>query len=211
MGHPLVWLCQGKTWPPVTPNSSWPGGHRHARSVDIELVQSAVRIVPGAVGIIRPCRMCDSAVERQPGVVAIIDAVPRMMGVRRSSAVLNVLRKRLPAVLTKGPPNLRIVIGDAVGVTRPSGTKIVAGVVPAERDVPGCGVKRNLWQELTIPGVVVVYPYARAPGRAVIVRIPDVDVHVVAFVLLLQRVRQVHSAVVRATGTVPSQARLGID
>jgi hypothetical protein len=88
-----------------TPSRLCPGRRRHARSVDIELVQSAVRIVPSAVGIVRPCRMCDSAVERQPGVVAIIDAVLRIMGVRRSCADLNVLRERLPAVRTKGPPN----------------------------------------------------------------------------------------------------------
>src|SRR6266478_8326681 len=155
--------------------------------------------------------MCYSAVERQPGVVAVVNAVLRSMGVRRSGADLNVFGKRLPAVGTKRAPNLRIGIGDAVGVTRPAGAKIVAGVIPDDRDIAGCGIKRNLREKLTILGVVVVYPYARAPGRAVIVRIADENVSVVAFVLLLQRVHQVHAAVVRATGTVPGQARLGVN
>src|SRR5216683_3233094 len=90
--HPAVERRFSTAFPVLicTPNNSWPGGRRHPRSVDIELVQSAVRIVSGAVGIVRPCWMCDSAVERQPGVIAIIDAVVRVTGVRRSSADLNV-------------------------------------------------------------------------------------------------------------------------
>src|SRR5258708_25601496 len=117
--------------------------------------------------------MCDSAVERQPGVVAVVNAVLRIMGVRRSGADLDVLGKRLPSVGTKRAPDLCIGIGDTIGVTRPPGAKIVAGVIPDERDIPGCGVERNLREELTILGIVVVYPYARAPSRAVIVRIAD--------------------------------------
>src|SRR5882757_8707746 len=155
--------------------------------------------------------MCDSAVERQSRVVTVVNAVVCIEGIRRSGADLNVLGKRLPSVGTKRAPDLRIVIGDAVGVTRPPDAKIVAGVIPDDRDIPGCGVERNLREELTIPGIVVVHPYARAPSRAVIVRIADVDVGVIAFVLLLQRVHQVHAAIVRAAGTIPCQARLGVN
>src|SRR5260370_10487600 len=155
--------------------------------------------------------MCDSAVERQPRVVAVVNAVLRITGVRRSGADLNVLGKRLPSVGTKRAPDLRIGIGDAVGVTGPPGAKIGAGVIPDDRDIPGCGVEGNLRQELTILGAVVVHPYARAPSRAVIVRIADVNVSVVAFVLLLQRVHQVRPSMMRATGTVPCQARLGVN
>src|SRR6266480_3728992 len=155
--------------------------------------------------------MCDSAIERQPRVVAVVNAILRIMGVRRSGADLNVLGKRLPSVGTKRAPDLRIGIGDAVSVTCSPGAKIVAGVIPDDRDIPGGGVERNLRQELTILGAVVVHPYARAPNRAVIVRIADVNVGVIAFVLLLQRVHEVHPAIVRATGTVPCQARLGVN
>src|SRR6266480_5406783 len=108
--------------------------------------------------------MCDSAIERQPRVVAVVDAVLRIMGVRRSGADLNVLGKRLPSVGAKRAPDLRIGIGDAVGVTRPADPKIVAGIIPDDRDIPGCGVERNLREELTIPGVVVVHSYACAPS-----------------------------------------------
>src|SRR2546430_10091280 len=105
--------------------------------------------------------MCDSGVERQPRVVAVVNAILRIMGVRRSGADLNVLGKRLPSIGTKRAPDLCIGIGDAVSVTRPPGAKIVAGVIPDDRDIPGCGAERNLRQELTIPGVVVVHPCAR--------------------------------------------------
>src|SRR6266699_2638509 len=155
--------------------------------------------------------MCDSAIERQPRVVAVVNAILRIMVVRRSGADLYVLGKRLPSVGTKRAPELRIGIGDAVGVTRSPGAKIVADVIPDDRDIPGGGVERSLRQELTILGAVVVHPCARAPSRAVIVRIAHVNVGVVAFVLLLQRVHEVHPAIVRATGTVPCQARLGVN
>src|SRR5204862_7409146 len=115
--------------------------------------------------------MCNSAIERQPRVVAVVNAILRSMGVRRSGADVNVLGKGLPSVCTEGAPELRIGIGDAVGVTRPPGAKIVAGVIPDDRDIPGRGVERNLPQELAILGAVVVDPCARAPSRAVLVRI----------------------------------------
>src|SRR5437016_14534009 len=92
--------------------------------------------------------MCDSAVERQPRVVAVVNAILRIMGVRRSGADLNVLGERLPSVGTERAPDLRIGIGDAVSVTRPPGAKIVAGVIPDDRDIPGCGVDRYIWHEL---------------------------------------------------------------
>src|SRR6266702_3398608 len=155
--------------------------------------------------------MCDSAIEGQPGVVAIVNAVVCILGVRRPGADLKVPGKRLSSVRTKRAPDLRIGIGNAVGVTRSTIAQIVAGVIPDDRDVPGCGIEGNLRQELTIPGVVVVDPYTRAPSRAVIVRIADVNISVVAFVLLLKRVNEVYPSIVRATAAVPCQARLGIN
>src|SRR5258708_430544 len=154
--------------------------------------------------------MGDPAVERQPRVVAVVNPVLRVMGVRRSGADLNVLSERLPSVGTKRAPDLRIGIGDAVGVTRPAGAKIVASVIPDDCEISGCRVERNLREELTVLGVVVVHPYACAPGRAVIVGIANVNVRVVALVLLLQGVDQVDAPVVRAAGPVPGQARLSV-
>src|SRR5882672_4545153 len=132
------------------------------------------------------------------------------MGVRSSGANLNVLGKRLPSIGAKSSPDLGVGIGDTVCVTRAPGAKVVTGVIPNDGDIPTCGVERDLWEELTILGVVVVHTYARAPSRADIVRIADVNVGVVAFVLLLQRVHQVHPSIVLAIGTVPCQARLGV-
>src|SRR5438270_12268847 len=131
--------------------------------------------------------MCDSAIERQPRVVAVVNAILRITGVRRSGADLNVLGKRLSSVGTKRAPELRIGIGDAVDVTRPPGAEIVAGIIPDDRNIPGCGVERILRQELTILGIVVGHPCARAQSRAVNFSIADVTVGIVAFVLLYYR------------------------
>src|SRR5258708_33888906 len=103
--------------------------------------------------------MCDSAVERQPGIVAVVNAVVRITGVRRSGADLNVLGKRLPSVGTERAPDLRIGIGDAVGVTRPPEPKIVPGVIPDDRAIPGCRAARNLRRQFAILGVAVFHPY----------------------------------------------------
>src|SRR5260370_16328 len=97
----------------------------------------------------------------------------RVTGVRSSGANLNVLGKCLPAIGAKSAPDLGIGIGNAVGITRPPGAKVVTRVIPNDGDIPTCGVERDLWEELTILGVVVVHPYARAPSRADIVRYSD--------------------------------------
>src|SRR5882724_8986097 len=155
--------------------------------------------------------MCNSAVERQPGVITVVNAVVRILGVRCSGADPDVTAERPPSVGTEGAPDLGIGIGDAISVTRPSSAKIVAGVIPDDRNISGSWIEGDLREKLTIPGDIVVHPHACAPSRAVIVGITDVNVCVVAFVLLLQRVHQVHPAIVRATSTVPCQARLGVN
>src|SRR5882724_10468298 len=155
--------------------------------------------------------MCNSAVERQPGVIAVVDAVVRITGVRCSGADPDVPAERLSSVGAEGTPDLGIGIGDAVSVTGPSGAQIVAGVIPDDRNISGSWIERDLREKLTIPGVIVVHPYACAPSRPAIVGIADVNVSIVAFVLLLQRVHQVYAAIVRAAGTVPCQARLGVN
>src|SRR5260370_6989003 len=107
------------------------------------------------------------------------------MGVRSSGANLNVLGKRVPSIGAKGAPDLGVGIGDTVCVTRAPGAKVVTGVIPNDGDIPTCGVERDLWEELTILGVVVVHPYARAPRRADIVPIADVNIILTPFSLLL--------------------------
>src|SRR5438045_6290599 len=99
--------------------------------------------------------MCDSAVERQPRVVAVVNAIPRIMGVRRSGADLNVLGKRLPSVGTERAPELRIGIGDAVGVTCPPGPSSVAAACQVDRAFPGRRAASNLARDWTLFGVRV--------------------------------------------------------
>src|SRR5438105_298956 len=113
--------------------------------------------------------MCNSAVERQPGVVTVVNAVLRILGVRRSGADPDVIAEGTPSIGTEGAPDLGISIGDAVSVTRPSGAKIVAGVIPDDRNIPGSRVERDLREKLTIRGAIVIHPYTGAPSCAVIV------------------------------------------
>src|SRR5207302_5584102 len=78
-------------------------------------------------------------------------------------------------------------------------------------DIAGRGIQRDLGQDLAVGGVVVVHPHPRAPGGPVVVRMPHVNVGVVALVGVLAGVDQVHPAGVRAAGAVPGQAGLGVD
>src|SRR5438105_502031 len=119
--------------------------------------------------------MCNSAVERQAGVITVVDAVLCILGVRCSGADPDVFAECPPSVGTEGAPHLGIGIGDAVSIAR-SSAKIVAGVIPDDRNVPGSRIEGDLREKLTIHGVIVVYPYASAPSRTRIVGIADVNV-----------------------------------
>src|SRR5258705_6676892 len=101
--------------------------------------------------------MRNSTVERQPGVITVVNAVVRSMGVRCSGADPNVTAERPPAVGTEGAPDLGIGIGDAVSITRPSSAKIVAGVIPDDRNIPGSWIEGDLREKLTILRVIVVH------------------------------------------------------
>src|SRR5262245_45268282 len=76
--------------------------------VDIQLVQRAVRVVAGAVGIIRPRRMSHPAVERQPAVVAVVDPVAREVGIGSTSTDLEVCGEAGPTVGAERSPELRV-------------------------------------------------------------------------------------------------------
>src|SRR5438477_1697418 len=183
----------------------------HAGGVDVELVQSAVGIVAGAVGIIGPGRVGDAAVERESGVIAEINAVVGVVRVGSAGADLDVPGKRLAAIGAEGAPDLGVVIGDAIGIARPPGAEIVARVVPAHGEVAAGGVERDFGQELAVGSAVIVHAHAGVPGGAIIVGIADEDVEVVAVIFQFARVHKIDAAVVRASGAVPGQARLGVN
>ena len=82
--------------------------------------------VPGAVGVVRPGRMSDAAEERQPAVVPVVDPVARVVGVRGPGADLDVGRERRAAVRAERAPELRVVVGDAVGVACAAGAEVGA-------------------------------------------------------------------------------------
>src|SRR5690242_21364434 len=88
----------------------WLLGQGYCRGVDVQLVQRAVGVVTGAVGVVRPGRMGDPAVERQPGVVAVVDPVSRIVGVGGSRADLDVAGEARPAVAAERPPELGVVV-----------------------------------------------------------------------------------------------------
>ncbi len=83
-------------------------------------MQGPVRVVPRAVRVVGPRRMGDPAVERQPRVVAVVDAVARVVRVRRARANLDILGERLSPVCAERSPELGVVIRHAVGVARPA-------------------------------------------------------------------------------------------
>jgi hypothetical protein len=68
-------------------------------------------------------------------VVAHIERGVRVDSVRGSGADLEVRREGRPAVRRVGGPDLEVVVRDAVGVSAPAGSQIVAGVVPRQREI----------------------------------------------------------------------------
>src|SRR5881227_2443893 len=112
--------------------------------IDIQSVQGTVRVVPRAVRIVGPRRVGNPAVERQPGVVAVVDVVPGIVRVRRTRADLDVRSERQPTVCAERSPELGIVIRYTVGITRTTGAEVIAGVVPHRCKVPAGWIERDL-------------------------------------------------------------------
>src|SRR5260221_293631 len=77
--------------------------------------------------------MRNSTVERQPGVITVVNAVVRIMGVRCSGADPDVTAERPPSVGTEGAPDLGIGIGDAISVTREDAVIAESGWTQAVR------------------------------------------------------------------------------
>src|SRR6266511_2052877 len=168
--------------------------------------QRDVRVVPGTVRVIRPRRMGNTADERQSVEIAIVDSIAGGMRVRCTRTDLNVRSEGHARVDAEGTPELRVVVGNAVGITKSAGAEVGPRVIPDDREFPGGRIQRDLWHELTIGCVVVVHADAAAPGGAVVVGVAHIDIRVVALVLLLLGVDQIHAAVVRAAGSIPGQA-----
>ena len=66
------------------PPGGWSSSDRHRCRVDVELVQPAVGVGSGAVRIVGPGRTGDALEERQARVVAVVDRVVGVGGVRRA-------------------------------------------------------------------------------------------------------------------------------
>src|SRR5436190_16866648 len=119
--------------------STRPGvlGDRNLRRVEVELVQRSVRVVAGAVRVVRPGRPERTADEGSVRVVARVEEAVRVDRVRRPGADPEVRRERGTAVRRVRRPDLEVVVRNAVGVPAPAAPKVVAGVVPRDRDVTG--------------------------------------------------------------------------
>ncbi|MFL5663434.1 MAG: hypothetical protein ACJ8BW_19140 [Ktedonobacteraceae bacterium] len=174
-------------------------------------MQRPVRVVPCAVRVVGPRRVGFPPIERQPGVVAVVDRVPRVVRVRRTRADLDVRGERLSTICAERPPKLSVIVRHAIGITWATGTKVFPGVVPHHCEVPGGWIERDLRQELAVLRVVVVYPRRAAPCSTVVIREADVDVCVVALVRVLERVHQVHAPIVGSTRPIPGKPRLRVD
>src|SRR5512132_1915951 len=174
-------------------------------------MQRPVGIGAGAIGVVGPGGVRDAAVEGQAGVVAVVDRVPGGVRIRSAGADLDVGLERVTAVGAEGAPEPGVVVRQAVRVAGAARSEVVAGVIPDDGDLSAGRVARDLRQELAVHGRVVVDALGPAPARAVVVRVADVDVRVVALVLLLERVDEIDTAVVRPARPVPGKAGLSID
>src|SRR5262249_59180470 len=112
------------------------GGRRHRDrgGVDVEKPEGPRRVVAGAVGVVGPGGVELAAIKVQAGVVAVVlvDPGPGGVGARGAGADLHVRHETQPAVGADRGPELRFVVGDAVGVARAAGAEVVAAVVPAD-------------------------------------------------------------------------------
>src|SRR5512133_3784248 len=117
------------------------------------------------------------------------------MRIRRAGADLEVGGEGLAPIGAKSTPELRVVVGDAIGIARPAGAEVGARVVPDYGQVAGGLVQRDLRHKLAVGGMVVVDAYTVAPGSAVVVRIAHVNIHVVALVGTLLGINQVDAAI----------------
>ena len=155
--------------------------------------------------------MRDAAIERQARVIPVVDPVVGVARIRRPGADLEILCVRKPTVAAERTPELRVGIRQAIRVAASAGSEIVARVVPDYRQVAGRLIERDLRQELAVRRRVVVYPYRCAPGHALVIRVSNEDIGVVALVLDFEGVDEVHAAVVRAARPVPGQPWLRVD
>src|SRR2546430_2072977 len=143
--------------------------HLNRGRVDVQPMQSPIRIGSRAIRVVGPCRVGDPTVERQTRVVAVVNSVSRIARVRRARADLGVRGKRLPAVRAECPPELSIVVRHAVSVAGSTGAKVLTGVIPHHSKVPAGRIERDLRQELAVLRVVVVHSRWTAPRGTVVI------------------------------------------
>ena len=173
----------------------------HFRNVDVE-AGSSIRIVPGRVRAVGPRRIESVVVKREADVVAefirIADDV--LPPVRGAGADLYIGQEGLPAIHADRAPQLDLHV-----------RRIVPGVIPHDRDVSGRRIERDFRKHLRSRRGVVIDAKRCAPCDSVVVGEPEHDVGVVVLIHRFIGVNHVEPVVVRATGAIPRQARLGID
>src|SRR5436309_12376784 len=126
------------------------------RRVDVELVQGPVRIVAGAVGVVRPDVEEAAGLEGQSLVVTVVDLVVGPVIVRDPRGDPPVGKEGGPSVLAHAAVDGDVVVGDAVRVARPVVALVVPAVVPGHREEAGGGVQGDPWIELAGRPEVVV-------------------------------------------------------
>ena len=88
--------------------------------------------------------MRDTAEKPQADEIPVIDRIAGGLRVRGSGADLDVRRKGQTAIGAEGAPEPRIVVGDAVSVSRAAGAQVGSRVVPHDGDVAGGRIERDL-------------------------------------------------------------------
>jgi hypothetical protein len=78
----------------------------------------------------------DAGIEGEPVIISIINTVMGILRVRGALADLEVGRE-VDAITAERAPELRVGIGNTIGIARATGSKVIARVVPDDRDLAG--------------------------------------------------------------------------
>ena len=181
-----------------------------------------IRNVPGGIRVVRPDRIRGAADRGDARVVAEVSGIAgqpagqgiRPVFVRRTIAHPDVCRPGLATVQAHRGEILDLGVPLPIGINVSCGRRVdvVPGIVPGDEDGTGHRVHAYRLEELTVAhrvARVVVHANTVAPMSAVIIRKPDEDVEVVAFVDDLIRINEIQPPAERTDAPVIFDKRAG--
>src|SRR5215470_10810291 len=213
----IIWAAPEGTfgageWRRVAGGPGWPGrlsGDAHQGYVEIYLVQLAVGVGAGTVGVVGPGRVEIVGLDGYLGVVAVVEVAVGVLGVGGALADAEARREAPPAVGGVGGPELGVGVRAAAAVAALAVG--VTAVIPAGCDVPGGLVERDGREELAAGCLGAVQRDGLGPGSPAVAGVPEHDVQVVAVPRCGLGPYRIHPAVIPARAGVPGQLGFGVD